>query len=427
MGDSITHTGSYHTWMWLFHLTRFPTLALDVANCGIAGDTATGAMRRLRWDILSTRPTLATVMFGMNDVGLALYASDADATGLDAKRRAALDAYERNLRALVAALQRADSRVVLLTPSIFDQRAELAAARRPGIDAAMASCAEFVRRLGTETGVAVVDVFQAMLALSDALRGTDPAFTLVGPDRIHPGESGYFTMAWLILKAQGVPAEVSHLAIDAATGALSECRNGVVSDVRGRAAAGVSFTFHAAALPFPIDPSFAGALRWVPFMTELNRETLLVTSLPVGHYVLSIDDSPVGVFSNEEFARGLNLAEQSGTPQYRQALEVLRLVQAHRLHTAETLRNIALVEHQAAPSEGQPYTWAAARLHHQRRLEQLRAVEPVGSNLLRIYDLYPTLKPAEAEHRQHAVGLAAEARRVAQPRAHRYTIARVGG
>ena len=53
LGDSITHGGFYHRYVELFYLTRFPSLQLDVTNCGIAGDTAAGGEKRLAWDCLN--------------------------------------------------------------------------------------------------------------------------------------------------------------------------------------------------------------------------------------------------------------------------------------------------------------------------------------------------------------------------------------
>ena len=73
LGDSITESGGYHQYVELFYLTRFPTKPMDVMNCGIRGDTALGANQRLEWDCLSAKPTVVSVMFGMNDVSPSFY------------------------------------------------------------------------------------------------------------------------------------------------------------------------------------------------------------------------------------------------------------------------------------------------------------------------------------------------------------------
>ncbi|MEO0055606.1 MAG: hypothetical protein RLZZ50_1553, partial [Verrucomicrobiota bacterium] len=47
LGDSITQTGAYHRELELFHLTRRPAVSVEAVNRGLAGDTVTGALRRL--------------------------------------------------------------------------------------------------------------------------------------------------------------------------------------------------------------------------------------------------------------------------------------------------------------------------------------------------------------------------------------------
>jgi lysophospholipase L1-like esterase len=73
LGDSITEAGHYHRYVELFYCTRFPEQQLEVVDCGIRGETAPGALRRLQWDCLAAKPTIVSVMLGMNDVGRTFY------------------------------------------------------------------------------------------------------------------------------------------------------------------------------------------------------------------------------------------------------------------------------------------------------------------------------------------------------------------
>ena len=59
-------------------------------------------------------------------------------------------------------------------------------------------------------------------------------------------------------------------------------------------------------------------------MEEMNRETLKVTGLK-GNYKLLIDNEEIGTWSGDELAKGINLAAESKTPQYQQALAVMHL------------------------------------------------------------------------------------------------------
>lgn len=95
LGDSITHSGSYHKFVELYYFTRFPTQPLDMINCGIAGDTAPGAVRRLQWDCLAARPTVVSVMLGMNDVGRNLYDAGVTNQHLEKLRAERAEIYDR--------------------------------------------------------------------------------------------------------------------------------------------------------------------------------------------------------------------------------------------------------------------------------------------------------------------------------------------
>ena len=69
IGDSITHGGHYHSYIWLYYMTRFPNMPLTLLNCGIGGDTAQSIEYRLQQDVLAKDPTYITLTFGMNDTG----------------------------------------------------------------------------------------------------------------------------------------------------------------------------------------------------------------------------------------------------------------------------------------------------------------------------------------------------------------------
>ena len=55
-------------------LVSNPRVDLVIAVNGYDDGKSTGAVRRFDWDIKVHRPTVATIMLGMNDVGRSLYA-----------------------------------------------------------------------------------------------------------------------------------------------------------------------------------------------------------------------------------------------------------------------------------------------------------------------------------------------------------------
>jgi len=87
LGDSITHVGTYHSMVCAYYLTRFPDRTIRFVNAGVAGDTAGGALGRLKEDVISRKPTSVAVMFGMNDVGRGNYVISPNEKRLAARER----------------------------------------------------------------------------------------------------------------------------------------------------------------------------------------------------------------------------------------------------------------------------------------------------------------------------------------------------
>ena len=67
LGNSITDGGHYHSYIWLYYMTRFPNMPLRILNGGIGGDTAYDMNKRLDGDIFPMKPSVLMVTFGMND------------------------------------------------------------------------------------------------------------------------------------------------------------------------------------------------------------------------------------------------------------------------------------------------------------------------------------------------------------------------
>ena len=71
-GDSITDQRLYTTFAETYVLTRFPNMRVDFVHSGWGGDRVTGGGGgpvdlRLKRDVLAYRPTVVTIMLGMND------------------------------------------------------------------------------------------------------------------------------------------------------------------------------------------------------------------------------------------------------------------------------------------------------------------------------------------------------------------------
>ena len=88
----------------------------------------------------------------------------------------------------------------------------------------------------------------------------------------------------------------------------------------------VSFTCLSGSLPFPVSSAAEKALTLVPFTDDLNREILTVSGLHKGEYELLIDGQSVFSGSAKDFRAGINLATNTNTPQYQQAVESYNFV-----------------------------------------------------------------------------------------------------
>lgn len=427
VGDSITHGGTYHAIVSLYYATRFPDRPLTTFNCGIGGDRASGIMAderfRLGADILGRKPTAATIMLGMNDLGHGDYRGVTLSPAVEARRQASLAKYEESMRALIGRLRATGARLTLITPSIYDETTRLATATAVvsvGGGEALGRFAEKVRGWAREYGTGLVDFDRVMAGINAREQRRDPAFTVVGPDRVHPGPVGHFVMAYAFLRAQGLPRVVATVGVDARQGRSAGAENCVIEAVEA-SPAGVRFTSTERALPLVVPEDAKPALALVPFMRELNEHRLVVTGLPAGTYELRIDDQPAGEFPAAALAAGVDLADNDRTPQHRQAAAATRL-NAQRTAVGQRLRGLA----------AQLYTLSRARVDVadaaavERALAARRdaAAAPGGTPDPRITAAIETWGQRGELEREY-LALGERLREACQPRPHRYTLRRM--
>ena len=422
-GDSITQNGTYPAWVYLYYATRFPTLKLTVENGGISGDSASGAIRRYPWDLQPRKATVATVMFGMNDVGRDLYGEASPAPQTLARREGMLENYRKNLTELTQRLQADGTRILFLTPTPFDETVESDCPRLTGVDGALAQCAAFMRKLAAEIGATVLDLHEPMNALKQRLQSGDPRMTLNRPDRVHPTEPAHFAMAYFFLKDQGAPGAVSEIEIDATSGKVTQSVNATVSDLSASAQA-LTFKCLEQALPYPVPAEARPALEWVPFQDEFNREILRLSGLKGGSYTLFIDNQRIGDFKTEELTAGLNLAKSDNTPQARQAAKVLDLIRKWQALIANGDRGVAQVEHFYLKDQPHPVSFETAEPKLKALL--LTLDEKKDAYFIGIIKRYLMAKPQEAQTHAKIQELESAIRTAAQPAPHAYRLVPTG-
>ncbi len=325
-GDSITHKGMYLYDVYDYYLTRFPTAKIRFFNAGVSGDNAGAAQDRFKGDVVDRHPTQVVVMFGMNDVNPGNYATNRTPGKIKSGAKA-LQQYQENLAAIFDRVEKEckGAKAVFVTPTPYDDRVQLPPAKKPnafGCRDGLGVAAGCVRAFHQAKGGTLVDFYTPMVAYNRKRQKTDPTFTLIGPDRVHPQEPGHLYMAWRFLMAQGADALVSDVTINAHELVCAKSLNASVSDLKKSDDGKISFDVLEGALPFPVDPAAKAFAAEIPLEDELNQEILTVAGLPEGEYMLTIDGEEVARHTAKEWSDGINLAMNEKTPQYRQAQAV---------------------------------------------------------------------------------------------------------
>ena len=331
LGNSITHGGHYHSYIWLYYMTRFPEMRLTILNAGVGGDQASDMVKRLDGDVFSKRPTVLITTFGMNDTGYFEYNGDQPERFADERVKASYDAYkqmETRFKGLV------NTKMVLVGSSPYDETAVIDE-NTPfkNKNKAMLRIIDFQKKSAEENNWEFFDLNQPMTEINQRYQQKDPKFTICGNDRIHPDNDGHMVMAYLVLKAQGfVGKEVATISVDASKNEIVSASNCIISDLK-KVSGGISFDYLANALPYPMDTiargwgqkrSQAQVVDIIPFMEEMNKEELKVIGLK-GKYKLLIDNEEIGTWSAADYAKGINMASLTNTPQYQQALRIMHL------------------------------------------------------------------------------------------------------
>ena len=275
-GNSITDGGHYHSYIWLYYMTRFPYMDVQVMNAGIGGETAGDMYRRLDGDVFSKRPPVLNVTFGMNDTGYAEYNQPGAGEFGERRYRECYENYGR----MEQRRQGLDGvRVVLLGGAPYDETAQIEK-NTPlrGKNAVLQRVVDFQRASAGENGWEFLDFNTPLTELSQRVQADDPSFTLTMDDRIHPDNDGHMVMAYLYLKAQGMAGKkVADVRIDAARRRVLTAENCRVDNLHGNSRE-VSFDYLAEALPYPLDTVAHG---WEARRSQAEAVRLLSDALPV--------------------------------------------------------------------------------------------------------------------------------------------------
>ena len=337
-GDSITEQNQYNQYVELYTVTRFPLMRVHFYGAGVGGDRVTGGGggpidERLARDVFPLKPTVVTVMLGMNDGSYQATTDEIETT------------YTKGYEHILDSIRdRAPgARVTLLGPSPFDDVTR--SARFPGgYNGVMNHFGDLDRDLAHKFGQTFIDLNAPVVAALQKAQALDPKVAgLLLPDRVHPGEVAHWVMAEALLKGWNAPALVSFVTIDGRAGKVVDEQNATVDQVnRDNGALRWTETENALPLAFIRDNETQALLLDVSdIQQQLNQEPLRITGLDAGTYNLTIDGTSVGAFSEHQLDSGINLADYQ-TPMRHQSQEVSWLVrdhvEAHYIHLRMAIR-----------------------------------------------------------------------------------------
>jgi lysophospholipase L1-like esterase len=323
-GDSITDQRLYTTFVETYIVTRFPSMNVSFVHSGWGGDRVTGGGggridHRLERDVFAYKPSVVTVMLGMNDGSYRRF---------DQK---IFDVYAKGYEHLVQSVKSnvPGVRITLIQPSPYDD-----VTRKPnfegGYNQVLNRYGEFVKELANKEGAAVADLNSSVVAaLKRAVEIDSKGAQELIKDRIHPGPAGQLLMAEALLKAWNAPAVVSFVELDAASGQVIKDGNTTVEDLKVNGT--ISWTQLDRALPLPIDTknsAIALAVKSSDVESALNQEVFKVSGTSSSKYSLKIDGEKVAELTRDQLAAGVNLAELD-TPMFRQAKAVHELTLRH--------------------------------------------------------------------------------------------------
>lgn len=327
-GDSITDQRLYTTFVETYVVTRFPKLDATFIHSGWGGDRVSGGKTsgdidtRLSRDVYAYKPTVMTIMLGMNDGRYRAFDQEL------------FDTYRNGLASIVDKARRElpGLRLTLIRPSPYDEVTRGPSDRAPsGYNDVMIRFGEAVKTIAEANRQTVVDFNAPITEMLTKAKAANAALAeKIIPDRVHPQAAGHLIMASQLLGAWNAPALVTDVVIDASSRKVLRSENTGVTALTFSADT-LSWSQLDAALPLPVDMTdtvIALAVRSSDVVEKLNRQPLRVTGLAEGNYELFIDGQRAGGFTAGQLAAGINLAVLE-TPMTAQAAEVHKLTLQH--------------------------------------------------------------------------------------------------
>ncbi|MFT3992573.1 MAG: SGNH/GDSL hydrolase family protein [Luteolibacter sp.] len=301
-GDSLTEQRLYSVLIETYLAACRPDLEISVRQFGWSGEKAGEFLRRQHADVLRFRPTIATVLYGMNDSRYMPYAPEIAGE------------FRENLAAILQNFHAAGCRILLGSPTIIGavpDWVKTARGSRHDLNLTLCRLRNVAGHLAQDLRISFADHFRAMLeAHFDATSRFGPDFRIAGQDGVHPDWAGQAIIGYGFLVKLGLVRELAAFTLNATTGeaAASEGHQ-ILSNS--------SCHLHLRSTRFPFDPgngppddsnSLRAGLDLTNFPTELNRFTFRIIAPQATAYEV-MWGTETRRFSAERLTTGISLAE----------------------------------------------------------------------------------------------------------------------
>jgi len=387
-GDSITEQRYYSQAVEDYVITRYPHMRVRFFNEGNGGDRVTGGSagpidERLARDVFAQKPTVVTILLGMNDGGYGLLTPEIESSYTQGYEHI-LDSIQKSLPGV---------RMTLLGPTPYDEvsRPEIVSG---GYNSTLTHFAELDSTLARKHNATFIDLNAPFVASIKRGIAVNPLATeLFLPDRVHPEPTAHWFIADAILKGWNAPSVVSSTTIDAKAMKAIDTQNAWISDLASIAGHGISWTELDGALPLPLDDKNVAQhfLRQISDIDkDLDEQILTLQGLPPGNYQLAIDDQPTGVFTGDELMHGVNLADRN-TPMRGQSYRVSWFIRDRE--DAHYVRLRMLVNQMRTGTPAEP--GATNLLHFEEDLQ--KQIYDMAQPLPHRYRITPTQSPLSSE------------------------------
>lgn len=400
IGDSITHQCQYTQYVEDFYYTRYPHLRLHFRNAGISGDRAQDVLNRWEEDIAAFKPTIATILIGMNDGSYRDFDQET------------FDTYKKGMLEIMKRLDAMNCRVILMSPTMFDHQAfDQMVAKDPAkargktptnYNAVLAYYGKWAQEVARERGYQFADLYTPLNHLTVANRKKDLNFTLI-PDAIHPEADGQLVMAHALLRDIGETRSILAAGVRWSGKEWIPVKNQgktTSKDVTSVSNKALNYVVEATSLPWAVYEEAPIGSKLLRAPQSATAEFHMVSGLPAGQYDLWVNGKKVHTYGAKALSDRVNIAADPDSPTYQQALKVVELNKKRNEEAVRPLRNLwAKQKGMLRKKESDPTAYEAWQKQFKEERAKLDALADKYENQIyeinKVKPLKIEIKPAE--------------------------------